>query len=178
MKNTIWLAFVLTAAAQNVDPNPPMSAARRTRIDALREKAALVSARFEEHSFKGSDGDMMPYRLFRPAIVEQGQKYSLVLSGGNLFGSHGWALAKNQARHRAFVLAPQTDQGCGYRGVLQEGEPEPAVVALGAKIAFELLDSILAELPIDNKRVYVSGQSMGGVGSWYLAMRTPIPYGI
>ena len=61
MRSTIWLVFALTAAA------------RRTRIDALRE----------EGPFNGSDGHLMPYRF----------------SGGNVFGSHVCAFAENQPRH-------------------------------------------------------------------------------
>ena len=52
-----------------------MPEARRTRIDALREKGILVSARFEEHGFKDSGSHLMPYRMFSPANVEPGNQY-------------------------------------------------------------------------------------------------------
>jgi len=189
MRLLILLALALAAAAQTVDPDPPMSAPRRARIEEFRKKAATVTPRFEAHTFTGSDGHAMPYRLFRPAKLDPARKYPLVLylhgagglgadnqkqyTGGNLFGSHVWALEENQARHPAFILAPQTDQGWGYRGALRSGEPEPDAMAPGAKLAFELLDKILADLPIDRTRIYVTGQSMGGAGSWHMAMQKP-----
>jgi predicted peptidase len=172
--NAILLfSLALSVAAQTIDPNPPMSAARRARIEEFLKKAAAVTDRFEAHSFTGSDGHIMPYRLFRPAELTSGRKYPLVLrlhgiggqgtdnqkqiTGGNLFGTHVWALEENQARHPAFVLAPQTGQSWIYR----------------AKLAFELLDKIIAELPVDTTRIYVTGQSNGGGGTWYLAMQKP-----
>jgi len=189
MRLLLLPALALAATAQTVDPDPPMSPSRRARIEELRKKAAAVASRFEAHTFTGSDGQLMPYRLFRPAKLDPARRYPLVLylhgagglgadnkkqyTGGNLFGSHVWALEENQAKHPAFILAPQTDQGWGYRGALRSGEPEPEAMAPGAKLAFELLEKILAELPIDRMRIYVTGQSMGGAGSWYMAMQRP-----
>ena len=189
MRLLLLPALALAAVAQTVDPDPPMSASRRARIEEFRKKAVAVTPRFEAHTFTASDGQAMPYRLFRPAKLDPARKYPLVLylhgagglgadnqkqyTGGNLFGSHVWALEENQARRPAFILAPQTDQGWGYRGALRSGEPEPEAMAPGAKLAFELLDKILAELPIDRMRIYVTGQSMGGAGSWYMAMQRP-----
>jgi len=41
------------------------------------------------------------------------------------------------------------------------------------KLLLKLLDAIEAELPIDKKRVYVTGLSMGGYGTWDLAQTAP-----
>ncbi len=37
----------------------------------------------------------------------------------------------------------------------------------------QLLEQCLAELPIDPQRLYLTGLSMGGFGSWYLAAKWP-----
>jgi predicted peptidase len=177
------LLTVLTAAvamAQTVDPQPPMSAGRRAMVEALVRKAEAVTARFAAAEFTGKDGRVLPYRLFRPAQAEAGRKYPLVMylhgsgglgrdnrknyTGGNLLGSHVWAIEENQARWPAFVVAPQTDVGWGPR---EPGGPSSAATVM------ELLDRLLGENPIDPSRVYVTGQSMGGYGTWYLALAHP-----
>jgi len=40
-------------------------------------------------------------------------------------------------------------------------------------MAMAVLDKSLKTLPIDKRRVYLTGLSMGGFGSWELAMRRP-----
>jgi predicted peptidase len=173
-------SFALAAAAQTVDPHPPLSAERRALIDALRQKAEAVTPRFAAAEFTGSDGRRLPYRLFRPAKLLPGRKYPLVLylhgagglgrdnrknyTGGNLLGSHVWAIDENQARYPAFVAAPQTEVGWGPRS---QGAPS------SARSVLELLDKLSADFPVDPERVYVTGQSMGGYGTWFLAMFHP-----
>lgn len=39
--------------------------------------------------------------------------------------------------------------------------------------ALNVLDEVLAKWPIDEKRVYVMGMSMGGYGTWEALMRRP-----
>jgi len=41
------------------------------------------------------------------------------------------------------------------------------------KAVMELLNSILTEYQIDQKRILITGYSMGGIGTWYLASRHP-----
>ena len=127
----------------------------------------------------------MPYRLFQPRGIQAGKKYPLVVylhgsggsgddnrkqyTGGNLLGSHVWALDENQQRYPAFVVAPQSDRGWAQ----SRRDPEGTANAPGARAAVELIRKLMAELPVDAKRVYVTGQSMGGAGSWYLATHYP-----
>ena len=42
-----------------------------------------------------------------------------------------------------------------------------------APLLIKLLDQIQRRLPVDSRRVYVTGLSMGGYGTWDLAMRYP-----
>ncbi|MGH9746797.1 MAG: dienelactone hydrolase family protein [Candidatus Acidiferrales bacterium] len=36
----------------------------------------------------------------------------------------------------------------------------------GNRVALEIVDALLREFPIDDRRIYVTGQSMGGAGVW------------
>ena len=41
------------------------------------------------------------------------------------------------------------------------------------KLVLELLDKTLKECPVDERRVYVTGLSMGGYGTWDIVQRYP-----
>ena len=60
----------------------------------------------------------------------------------------------------AIIVAPDS-----VRGNWSTSENEKAVNAL--------LDMVMAQYAIDRKRVAVTGYSMGGTGSWYLAQKFP-----
>ncbi len=40
-------------------------------------------------------------------------------------------------------------------------------------LVMKLLDIVLARYPVDTNRIYVTGYSMGGIGTWDLAIRNP-----
>lgn len=183
--------FLVTGilCAQSPTGTVEVSETRRARAEKLHEQAEAITDRFEAHIFTGRDGHPMPYRLFRPGKLQAGRIYPLVLflhgSGGsgidntkqftkgNLIGSRVWALDANQARQPVFVIAPQTDQGWDQQFNPTATAQSPDEIAPGAKLLFELLDSVLPTLPIDRKRIYVTGQSMGGYGAFYVAMKRP-----
>ncbi len=183
--------FLVSAilCAQSPTGTVDLSDARRAAAQTLRSQAEAITDRFEPHTFSGKDGHTMPYRLFRPRMLDAGRTYPLVVflhgaggsgtdnrkqfTGGNLAGSRVWALDANQARQPVFVISPQTDQGWGERLNPKSTAQSSGGIAPGAKLLFELLDSVLPKLPIDRKRIYVTGQSMGGYGSFYVAMKRP-----
>jgi predicted peptidase len=41
------------------------------------------------------------------------------------------------------------------------------------RMAMELLDEIIESQPVDRKRIYVTGLSMGGFGTWDIIQRQP-----
>lgn len=128
------------------------------------------------HSANGANGATMPYRLFVPQNYDAAKKYPLVLwlhgaagrgtdnllqiSAGNKIGSHAFTRPEVQAKHPAFVLAPQCplDHYWTFSDAVSSG-PQ-------LDLAFEILASIRKEFSIDPERLYVSGQSMGGAGTW------------
>ena len=116
------------AAAQQppaILPQAPNSAVRTVPIDALKDRGPSLAQAFAPHLFTNAKGERMPYRLYTPTRVDPGRRYPLVLflhgaggsgtdnlkqlQGANMFGALVWTLPENQARHPAFVLAPQSD---------------------------------------------------------------------
>jgi len=146
---------------------------------------------YEAHSFDFTDGEdtaSLPYRLLRPESIEAGKKYPLVifLHGAGERGSDNLAqlkyfptwMADTEARkaYPCFVLAPQCRQEkwwANFRRDPAKGDPlsEPPAADLGAVV--EVMQQLLGDLPIDQDRVYLTGLSMGGFGSWDLAARMP-----
>src|SRR5450432_3809058 len=88
---------------------------------------------------------------------------------GNIFGTRVWLLAENQLRFPCYVLVPQTD--CGWvrydRELLAKGETKVVRgLGYGNRLVLEIVDKLLEEFAIDDRRIYVTGQSMGGAGVW------------
>ncbi|MFM7411593.1 MAG: alpha/beta fold hydrolase, partial [Planctomycetota bacterium] len=49
----------------------------------------------------------------------------------------------------------------------------PSEPAVDLAAALAALDAVLAREPVDPRRIYLTGLSMGGYGSWELAARHP-----
>jgi predicted peptidase len=69
------------------------------------------------------------------------------------------ALADWRQRFQCFVLAPQCSETTSWSAWTGELE--------------RLINHLCAELPVDHRRIYLTGLSMGGFGSWELAAHRP-----
>ena len=72
----------------------------------------------------------------------------------------GAAIRANASRYPALVVFPQSPSDSLWVGV-------PARMAMAA------LGKTMEEFRVDSDRVYLTGLSMGGNGTWYLAYRNP-----
>jgi predicted peptidase len=130
---------------------------------------------FVAREYQSARGVKLPYRLYVPAATEDEEPLPLILylhgsggagtdnrkqiSGGNAQGTHIWIEPALQARHPAFVLAPQIPETSRWHSTSDELLPRVAAL-------FELLDRLRSEQHIDARRIYVVGQSLGGFGAW------------
>jgi predicted peptidase len=174
------------AYGQNLAPGAPQSPERQALITAFQEKARALGNVFEVRMHAVA----MPYRLFKPAGSGKrplilymhgaggiGSDNLKQIAGGNVPGSHVWALPENQKRFPCYIVAPQTDKTwirmqaprsdreTSYRPVAGLGE--------GAAIAVQIVRALMRELPIDEQRIYVVGNSMGGGAVWNLVANEP-----
>ncbi len=147
------------------------TAALTRRHEEFKDRADGLIDRFEKHAYTHTDGKNMPYRLFRPGTGEPRKNLPLVIflhglggkgtdNAGHLadqpVGPCLWAMEEHQAKHPCYVLAPQSS---GYgRFMCWTEQVLPAAKALA--------DAIVAEHPIDADRIYITGISMGGFGTW------------
>jgi len=142
---------------------------------------------FAKQTFGDSTGTAISYRLLSPAKIEPGVKYPVVLflHGAGERGSDNAVqlihvvkeLASDEMRERypAFVVVPQCPKDSRWVEVPWDADrhdmPERPSGPLGSVI--DLMEDLTTSLPIDPNRVYYSGLSMGGYGTWDLLHRQP-----
>ena len=146
---------------------------------------------FEKKVYVTASGDSLNYRLLRPEVEQEGEKYPLVLflhgagergsdNEKQLFhGSQMWLNPVNRENYPTFVLVPQCPES-GYwaytdRPSSFEPDKMPADVPLSSTFVIlkELLDTYLAMPQVDKQRIYIMGLSMGGMATYDLTIRYP-----
>lgn len=155
-------------------------------VAALPARAAELSQDdidFRKLTYEKSKTEYLSYRLFVPLGYDAKRKYPLVLwlhgaagrgsdnikqlTGTNRLGTHFWISREVQNTFPAFVLVPQCPVGQSW------SEPE---LNRPGEILLMVMDALLKtqrEFSIDPDRVYVAGQSMGGLGVWSLMQTYP-----
>jgi predicted peptidase len=166
-----------------------MSAERLALVETFKKQSEGLEKKFEARTHK-SDW-VMPYRLFRPQAAGKlplvvylhgsgglGDDNLKQLGLGNIFGTRVWLLPKNQKNFPCYVLVPQTDRGWIRYDFSQQTEgPAKQIPGFGdgARLALEIIDGLCHEFAqsIDDRRIYVTGQSMGGAGTWNVMTYRP-----
>ncbi|HUH63721.1 MAG TPA: hypothetical protein VLZ50_12005 [Terracidiphilus sp.] len=184
-------AFAKPRAKDDLAPRlaagAPQSPERQALIEDFEKKSDGLDKRFEKRTHKSDR--QVPYRLFRPEAEGKlplvlylcgsgglGDDNEKQLAFGNIFGTRVWLLPENLARFPSFVVAPQTDRGWAKYDLTQEEDGKAKVVSGlgdGSRWALEIVDELRRELPIDERRIYIAGQSMGGAGVWNVLAGRP-----
>jgi predicted peptidase len=136
----------------------------------------------EKHVFE-QDGHKLPYRLLQPTKVERGKEYPLVifLHGAGERGTdnekqliHGVPhFVANREKYPCFLIAPQCPDGKKWVEVdwSADSHTQPKEPSEIGKLTIGLIEQAIKELPVDPKRVYIAGLSMGGYGTWDILAR-------
>lgn len=131
----------------------------------------------------------LPYRLWVPKDYDATRKSPLIvyLHGAGERGTNNEGqIAKNgppvivsdavQGKQACFVVAPQVP---GDRRWVEvnwgEKEPHkmPETPSESMRLLLQLLDELPKEFSFDTQRLYLTGVSMGGFGTWELLARRP-----
>src|SRR3954447_9793872 len=181
--------FVLQPADVNSSAPPlargtPTSPERMALIEAFKRQSAGLDKKFESRTH--TNDLTMPYRLFRPQAAGThplvmylhgsgglGDDNEKQLGLGNVFGSHVWALPEQQKRVPCYVLVPQTDRGWIRYDFSKQPAQEVPGLGDGARAALEIVDRLRREFAIDERRIYITGQSLGGGGVWNVIAHRP-----
>jgi predicted peptidase len=176
-----------TAQTPPLAPGSPLSPERSALIETFRKESDGLERLYEARTHKSDL--VMPYRLFRPQSAGRlplvmylhggggvGNDNEKQLGTGNIYGTRIWLLPRNQKQFPCYVVVPQTDSGwTNYDPTATlDGRPKPiAGLGAGARLALEIIDRLCREFPIDDRRIYVTGQSLGGAGTWHLTAHRP-----
>jgi len=142
---------------------------------------------FEAREYHSEKGDKLLYRLLLPPQFEEGESYPLVLflhgmgeRGDDNEAQLTWgveAFAKEDFRqnHPAIVIAPQAPDDDYWANLdwRNEGTGLLEQPTRPLQLAYELVHQIADEMPVDRSRLYITGLSMGGFGTWDLITRYP-----
>jgi predicted peptidase len=186
----LLLALTASLAAQEQTQVAPEGYHSRDQaIAELRSRMASVKPdAFEAFERDGDGGAHIGCRFFAPKIGA-GEKLPLVLflhgAGGRGLdnrkqiagGAALWALPEMQKAHPCFILAPQCPPEpfawIKTPGWDDGGHPFQAKPAPPLALVMEVLDNLCQDYPVDEKRIYVLGASMGGYATWDLLTRLP-----
>lgn len=129
----------------------------------------------------------LPYRLLKPERLDPKEKYPLIvfLHGAGERGEDNEGHIQhfaptlldsgNRATFPCFVLAPQCPAGIMWANHDREGSR--VTIRKDPSVPMMLLIALLSEVentfPIDQSRIYLTGLSMGGFGTWELLARFP-----
>lgn len=170
------------AAAQTELRSDRSSAATQAADTALLQnldQQAWLAGRFQ------SGNKALPYRLLPPADVDNGKRYPLVLVlhgsgaiGNDNLGQLGllalsWAAPDIRASFPVYVLAPQfPERSANYRPSRADGmlaaQPGPNIPTLIALVA-----DLSKHYPIDARRIYLTGFSMGASAATQAMLQQP-----
>ena len=135
------------------------------------------------------DTTTIPYRFFKPE-VQNNSLLPLVIAlhgageRGNdnkkQMGFHRlatvWVDSLNQLEHPCFVIAPQCPEEQKWVDIDWGSEKynfNSTPMSNELATVSNLIDSLIEQYPIDKNRIYLTGLSMGGFGSWYLLINNP-----
>jgi predicted peptidase len=154
-------------------------------MTALALSAFRQGDEWEKREARDPKGAKLPYRLYKPKGATGKERLPLVLflHGAGERGDDNDAQLKNgvrffvanQAQFPCFIAAPQCPAKFQWVDT-PWGNPKhtmPAQPTEPLRLAIEMVSSLEKEFPIDPKRLYVTGLSMGGFGTWDVIQRYP-----
>jgi predicted peptidase len=132
---------------------------------------------FVNKTFKNADGSESPYVVFVPHDYDGKTEYPVILF---LHGAGETKSDKNKGKGKMPV-----EVGIGP-AIKEQEKTFPFITVIpraenfgwqangaNAKRALAMLDEVMKEYKTDPKRVYLTGLSMGGMGTWSIAMAHP-----
>jgi poly(3-hydroxybutyrate) depolymerase len=158
--------------------------------------AVASAAKGGRHPFKGRTGDfkrhyrldaaneIMPYHLYVPSKYDGSRAYPLIIAlhglGGtedSFFDNYDKAFPVLAERHGYIVAAPlgyRVDGSYGWG--LGTAPADPIVKRVQERSeadVMEVLRIVRQQYKIDEGRIYLTGHSMGAIGTWKIAPKYP-----
>ncbi|MGH1542756.1 MAG: prolyl oligopeptidase family serine peptidase [Arenicella sp.] len=184
MKNILYLILTLILGSTFSTPTLGLEGENYTKTQ---EDTSLADNMMSFQYKSGSD--WINYRLHSPKKTDKGERYPLVLF------LHGWGeRGTDNIRHikkavpemltyakskqeKLYMIAPQFKENetwiNGIRIDLVDSYLSPKEASYSIKLVIKLLKEFIENNPVDTDRVYVTGLSAGGFGTWDILVREP-----
>lgn len=167
-----------------------MAAAINDAIEALVKKTFTPDEIMQEHTHTDSDGTALPYRLYVPEDYDSSKDYPvlLVLHGAGERGTDNKKhinvnvdiinriINSNNSDYDCIIVAPQCAEDFQWVDTdWSKGSYDQSKVAISKylKATYSLLNEIKSSYSVDSNRLYITGLSMGGYGTWDFITRYP-----
>jgi predicted peptidase len=151
------------------------------------EASPEALAAFSAETYVNVDNDTLLYRLLEPEHKCFLKKYPLVIflhgSGerGNdnerqlIWGAGAFLREESREDYPCYVIAPQcpSEKRWLEKHWALETHIMPEAPSETMALVMELIDKAIDEYPINERRIYIAGLSMGGYGTWDLISRLP-----
>jgi pimeloyl-ACP methyl ester carboxylesterase len=173
--------------AANVDRSEAMLAALQAGKDPIVRATGDL-----KRAYYFADADtIVPYRLYVPKVWKPGMRLPLVvfLHGANLDDDDTMERANGlfprlAEQRNIILLAPlgyRMNSGYGAFGPSGDADPfggllnldDPRRAALSEQDVLNVTDIVAREYDVDPRRIYLSGNSMGGAGTWHIGAKYP-----
>jgi len=146
---------------------------------------------FSPHIFTGSLGQKLNYQLLKPLNYDSTESYPMVLflhgdeargsdnSSQLKWGVYHFAEPKIRKKYPSFIVVPQVPKGQSWAGPRLDknstsyNHPLRSVPTQPMRLTIELLHQLKKKYAIDESRLYVTGLSMGGFGTFDIIERKP-----
>lgn len=153
-------------------PDPADGYEERSVSVAPAAGAAAVPFRYRLLAPDVPTGDRMPLVVFLHGAGERGSD-----NAAQLAYLPTWLAAPTERRrHPCFLLAPQCRDESMWVDIPwgdTRSRPQQPRPTLDLQAVIAALDEVTANEPVDPRRIYLTGLSMGGYGTWDLAARMP-----
>lgn len=141
---------------------------------------------FQKKVYESKEGNLN-YRMHTPEKMDDKKKYPLIIffHGSGSRGDDNTRQLTNGAKdilayseasgNQAIIIAPQCPKNMRWANVSFKtlDAPRPKEPSATMKLVMGLLDETASKLPVDKDRIYVTGLSMGGAGTWDILQRIP-----
>jgi predicted peptidase len=166
---------------------PTESLAQDNKAKSREELVASLAKTYEPREFVGTNKLSLKYRLLKPIQYVPGKKYPLVLflhGAGErgddnqitlVHGAKEFADAKRREQYPCYVVVPQCPKDRKWSEVdwSLASSDLPKEASLPMQSVKELLDEMVENAGVDPSRIYITGLSMGGYGTWDAIARYP-----
>jgi predicted peptidase len=155
--------------------------------------SAQDTSLYQRKEFVTADGNKLPYRILYPENYNKSKKYPLLLflhgagERGNdnnkqlVHGSKLFLADSNRKNFPAVVVFPQCPSESSWAAIEIDRATQPFKIKFDyskpanwpLQAAVDLVKKLMNDEAVNKKRVYITGLSMGGMGTFETVYRNP-----